>query len=239
MANGVGASVGSGVAAGAGTGAAIGAAFGGVGAPIGAVVGGIVGGVGGYMTGKKKADLQDEKENLVKKREGELNSWFNTEYNKNILDSDYGKALTTQIENRVKDSSKQLASTSAITGASDEAKQAAKANIERNIADTYTNVAARGQERKDNIRRQYLTGQAGYDAAKMDLIGQEQQSLDNAMKNFSTAGDNMSNAYSMGAFQKNGGVSNWFNKQIFNPSNIGGFDNNSAQIADNTDKRNA
>jgi hypothetical protein len=170
MANGTGAIEAGSTLKGAGKGAAMGASIGAFGGPIapittaiGAAAGALIGGTAGFFAGKKKAKIQNDKQNLLGQRTKENQNFYDTEYNKDILDTAQGKALQTGLENSVKDSNVQASGTAAITGLSDEARIAQKAGMEKQIAGAYTNLAANGQSYKQGIRNNYLNQQTPLD----------------------------------------------------------------------------
>jgi hypothetical protein len=229
MANGTGATEAGSALKGAGTGAAMGAEIGSFvgpeGTAIGAAAGGLIGGVAGFFSGKKQADIQSKKQGLVSQRELANQNYYNTEYNKDILDTAQGKALQTGLENSVKEANLQSAGTGAITGASDESKIAQKTGMEGQIANAYGSLAASGQSYKQGIRNQYLNQQMPLDQQQQNLWTQQQQSINNAMANFSGAGKDVSSAFSGSGGTKPGSIfqndSSLSNKG--NSDNGGGF----------------
>jgi len=91
----------------------------------------------------------------LQKRQSELDTWYNKEYNMNYLDTDEAKSVS-ELLNRNRDQAmKKVDQRNAIKGASDEARVATAESINRNVGDNLTQLAGYGTRYKDSIRREY------------------------------------------------------------------------------------
>ncbi len=151
---------------------------------------GLVGGTAGSARANKKY------ENYLRDRQRKADTWYDREYNTNILDTDEGKATMQLLRNRLKEQTRAQGQANAIRGASDEAALASVTEGQKVYADAGLSLAARGQERKDNI-------QNIYDTKDMNLAGLKAQNLLDKRQNWSNlisnSGSLLSSSLAVGA----------------------------------------
>ncbi len=151
---------------------------------------GLVGGTVGSARANKKY------ENYLRDRQRKADTWYDREYNTNILDTDEGKATMQLLRNRLKEQTQAQGQANAIRGASDEAALASVTEGQKVYADAGLSLAARGQERKDNI-------QNIYDTKDMNLAGLKAQNLLDKRQNWSNlisnSGSLLSSSLAVGA----------------------------------------
>jgi hypothetical protein len=128
-------------------------------------------------------------ENYLRDRQRKADTWYDREYNTNILDTDEGKATMQLLRNRLKEQTQAQGQANAIRGASDEAALASVTEGQKVYADAGLSLAARGQERKDNI-------QNIYDTKDMNLAGLKAQNLLDKRQNWSNLISNSGNLLS-------------------------------------------
>lgn len=128
-------------------------------------------------------------ENYLRDRQRKADTWYDREYNTNILDTDEGKATMQLLRNRLKEQTQAQGQANAIRGASDEAALASVTEGQKVYADAGLSLAARGQERKDNI-------QNIYDTKDMNLAGLKAQNLLDKRQNWSNLMSNSGNLLS-------------------------------------------
>ena len=143
--------------------------------------------IGNVYSLYQSSKINKAREKKIKQRERELSDWFNKEYNKNILDTDYAKAIESQTKDRLKEINKRAASDAAILGATDESKIAQKSNIQEGIEQTQQAIAATGEARKEGVRREYIGRQAGIDSQLEDVAQQKLQNWENFQKNIESS----------------------------------------------------
>ena len=144
---------------------------------------GLVAGTVGSARANKKY------ENYLRDRQRKIDTWYDREYNTNILDTDEGKATMQLLRNRLKEQTQAQGQANAIRGASDEAALASVTEGQKVYADAGLSLAARGQERKDNI-------QNIYDTKDMNLAGLKAQNLLDKRQNWSNLISNSGNLLS-------------------------------------------
>lgn len=184
-------------------GAAAGAAAGSLTGPIGIIVGAGLGLTASAIAARRTAKLNKKRQALVDQRRQDLQRWFDKEYNKNIMDTDYGRAVQTSIEQNTNKANQQVANTAAITGATDESQIAAKANINENTTGALANVAAQGYGRKEGVRQEYVGRQTGLDRGQSDIWDMTAQNWANVAKN---ANNFLSDTQTMAGLGEAGGA---------------------------------
>lgn len=156
---------------------------------------GLVAGTVGSARANKKY------ENYLRDRQRKIDTWYDREYNTNILDTDEGKATMQLLRNRLKEQTQARGQANAIRGASDEAALASVTEGQKVYADAGLSLAARGQERKDNI-------QNIYDTKDMNLAGLKAQNLLDKRQNWSNlisnSGNLLSSSLAVGAGSNTG-----------------------------------
>lgn len=156
---------------------------------------GLVAGTVGSARANKKY------ENYLRDRQRKADTWYDREYNTNILDTDEGKATMQLLRNRLKEQTQAQGQANAIRGASDEAALASVTEGQKVYADAGLSLAARGQERKDNI-------QNIYDTKDMNLAGLKAQNLLDKRQNWSNlisnSGNLLSSSLAVGAGSNTG-----------------------------------
>ena len=149
----------------------------------GAIIGSALG-LGASTYGNIKARKESKEMNkMIDRKERELDSYYKGELSKNTLDTEYAKSAMKKIREQLDERRKRSDSTAAITGASDEAKVAEKANDSKSISDAVTSLAQYGSQRKDALRRDYMERKDGIFSARMGMSQGRQQSAMNLSNN--------------------------------------------------------
>jgi hypothetical protein len=99
----------------------------------------------------------DKAEGIVDEQVSDLTSWYDTEKNKDFLESNVASSAINKVLEDIEDRNRQVESTSAITGASDASKIASKAKSQEQFGDTIRDIASYGTAREDRIEDRYRT----------------------------------------------------------------------------------
>lgn len=102
------------------------------------------------MANKKKKETQDAYEEGINKEIGEIDKEIATNY----LDRADSRNAIRQVTDATEESMRQLNTDAIRSGATDEAKVAMASKLNKNIANTVGNLAAVGEQHKDNLRNQ-------------------------------------------------------------------------------------
>ena len=149
----------------------------------GAIIGSGIG-LGTSIYGNIKAGKESRAMNkMIKRKKRDLDSYYKGELAKNTLDTEFAKSSMKKIREQLDERRKRSDSTAAITGASDEAKVAEKANDSKSISDAVTSLAQYGSQRKDALRREYMGRKDELFAARMGVSQGRVQSALNLSNN--------------------------------------------------------
>ena len=144
--------------------------------PIGMAAAGLFGQVyGGIKSGQemKKAS------GIVDKQVSDLTSWYDTEKNKDFLQSNVASAAMNKVLEDIEDRGKTIESASKVTGASDASKIASKAKSQEQFSDTIKDLTSYGTAREDKIEGQYRANLGNLMGQKTDIALGKAQNLSN------------------------------------------------------------
>jgi hypothetical protein len=149
-----------------------------------AAVAAAAGAVGGAVTRNKQKKALNRISSGVEKEQAENKTW----YNANAL-ADYTQRADTQnlfknLRDNLKKNRDATSATAAVTGATPAAIAAAKERDAKAISDTYSNVAATGQQWKDNITGEYLRRKDYLNSRKLGIDGQRLADYDRQAQNW-------------------------------------------------------
>lgn len=102
---------------------------------------------GGQHMAEADQSLQDEKAGLK--------AWYETETNKDFMESDVTRSALSKVLENIESQNKQSESAGAITGATDAAKIATKAKTQQQYGDTVKSLASYGTQRRDRLDTNY------------------------------------------------------------------------------------
>lgn len=120
--------------------------------PIGIGAAGLFGQVFG---GIKSGQAAREAEGIIQGQVDDLTAWYDTEKNRDFLQSNLGRSVINRVLENIEDQSRGAESAAAITGASDASKIAAKAKGQEQFSDVVKDLASYGTARQDRIEDRY------------------------------------------------------------------------------------
>lgn len=137
-------------------------------------------GLGGKIFGgRKSGQAMGEAEGIVDKQVSDLTTWYDTEKNRDFLQSNLGSAAMNKVLQDIEERNQQIESTAAVTGASDAAKIAQKAKSQERFGDVVKDLASYGTARKDRIEGRYRSGIGQLMGQKVNLATGRAQSAAN------------------------------------------------------------
>ena len=138
------------------------------------------------LGGVKSGQAMDKANTLLNNRVNDFTAWYNTERNRDFLQSNLGSSIMNRIVKGVEDQNKTTESTGAITGASDAATLAAKGATQEAAAEAIGRVAEVGTQREQVLDSQF---NAGMNVLTGQQIGMQQQAAANAANLTETGGN--------------------------------------------------
>ena len=137
-------------------------------------------GLGGKIFGGIKSGQQmKQAEGIVDKQVSDLTAWYDTEKNRDFLQSNLGSAAMNKVLQDIEQRNQQIESTAAVTGASDAAKIAQKAKSQEQFGNVVKDLASYGTARGDRIEGRYRSGIGQLMGQKVNLATGRAQSAAN------------------------------------------------------------
>jgi hypothetical protein len=100
----------------------------------------------------------------------DLTAWKDIGTNIDPLKTNVGKSIMQKSLDRAKTKARNIESTGAITGASEEKQIAEKAGVQKGLSDTASNLAAYGSQRADQIEGQYRSNLSNLLSQKAGML---------------------------------------------------------------------
>ena len=165
----------------------------------GGLIGGITGTMGaifgGFANRKKAAEMR----NLVNQSKKENEDWFRRRYNEDATQRADAQRILNMTEEAIKRRNKAAIGRQAVMGGTEESVASEKERNNQAYADTMSQIAAAGEQRKDAIEQQYLNRKEKLDDKLLGIEKDEKELLDIAadghiygLKGFA-AGSSMNN----------------------------------------------
>jgi hypothetical protein len=122
----------------------------------GMALGGPLGGL--YAWGKAKAGNEMTKaSDNINKQLTDLNQWYNSEYYKDYMDSTEARSMMSTLQTQMKTIMAGVDNQGAAMGGTGEQRIAAKGETQRNLGDAINRLAGMGAQKKQGVRRDYMT----------------------------------------------------------------------------------
>lgn len=145
------------------------------------------------------------------RRQSELDTWYNKEYNINYLDTEEARSVVQLLNRQREEGMKKVDQGNVIRGASDERRVATAEELNENIADSLTRLAGYGTQYKQGIRREYQQRKSGLEELEFLNLQNKSAQRANFMNNVTAAGIGFAQAGGGGAFDKwDNKITNWF-----------------------------
>lgn len=166
----------------------------------------IASGLASLYGSMKSAQANRAIDDQLRRRQSELDTWYNKEYNQNYLDTEEAQSTVALLRQQMAEQMKKYDQNSAIKGASDEARIAQADQLQKRMGQNVTQLAGYGTRYKDMIRREYQGLNANLDQLQAQNLQNKNQQWMNFMGNATNAGMGFAEAGANGAFD------NWDNK---------------------------
>ena len=151
---------------------------------------------------KKSAQANRNIDNDLARRNRDLDTWYNREYNTPYLDTNEGKSTIQILRDDYIKRMKKVDQGNAIKGASDEMAVATADAGQQNFANNVTRLAGYGTQRQDQIGREYRGMKYNLDNLGMQNLQKKAQNWETFMDNASNAQQGFLKADAAGVFDK-------------------------------------
>lgn len=148
--------------------------------------------IGGSIFGGLKASqaMKQVKKNL-EKQQRENQDWYDRRYNEDATQRADAQRMLTMTMDAIRDRNRAAAGTQAVMGGTEESVAATKAANANALADTASQIAVAGANRKDNVENQYLTRKGAINDKLNNLQMQKANNITQAVGGVSSAASDL------------------------------------------------
>lgn len=139
---------------------------------LGGLIGGALGAIGGIFGGISKNRMLKQQQRMVDEKKRENQDWYDRRYNEDSTQRADAQAVLTHTADMIRQRNQQAAGSAAVMGGTDESVAATKEANAKALADTTSQIAVAGEQRKDKIEGQYLSRKNALDEQLRALRGQ-------------------------------------------------------------------
>lgn len=147
-----------------------------------------IGLLGSIYSGVQSSRANKEYDEMLSSRMNDLTSRFEREYNQNFLDTDQARSVIKLLNKQFNEQMKKQEGRAAVTGASPEAKIAAKESTQGKFDTALTQLAGYGTQWKDLLQRRFDRKEENLFGLNLSNQGMKQQNWMNLMNNFGNVG---------------------------------------------------
>jgi hypothetical protein len=141
-------------------------------------------GLGGSIYGAIQAGQERKRmDRFLSGMKADNQSWYDSNFYGSYIDRADTQQLIKSMREQMDRRSKIDQSTAAITGATPEATTVAKENANKVMTDTYSRVAALGQQYKDSVTDKYMNQKNALSQAELNAMDAKAQSYENIASN--------------------------------------------------------
>lgn len=153
------------------------------------LAGGIIGGIG-------RARAERKRRKMIKNQLKENENWYQRRYNEDSTQRSDAQNSLRIMRDAIKERTKQVAASGAVTGATDESVALQKESANRALGSTVANIAATGDARKDAIEQQYMENKANLNAQLGNAYAQQGENIASATQGVIGAANPLIEAFS-------------------------------------------
>lgn len=162
---------------------------------IGAIIGAglsIAGSVAGGVAARKEAQKRAA---MLESEKARNQAWYDRRYNEDSTQRADAQAALTRMREAMAERSARAAGTAAVMGGTEESVAAEKAAQNNALAGAVSDIAARGEARKDSVEAQYRDREAGLTGAEMQASTNKSAGIASAIGGVAGAGAGIAQAY--------------------------------------------
>ena len=146
----------------------------------GAILGSAAGALGGIFGGISKNKTLRKQMSMINDLKRENQNWYDRRYNEDATQRADAQRILTMTAENFKRRNRAAAGTAAVMGGSEESVAATKEANAQALADATSQIAAAGEQRKDQIENQYFNRKNELDEKLRELQGQKLNGWDMA-----------------------------------------------------------
>lgn len=157
----------------------------------GAIAGGVLGAAGSIFGGLAASAAMRKAKEGIEQQKADNKNWYNNRYNEDVTQRADAQRMLTKAEQAIRERNKAAAGAQAVMGGTEESAAATKAANAQTAADATAQIVANGEQRKDNIEKEYREKDAQYQKQLNDLNVQKANAIGQAVKGVASAAGGM------------------------------------------------
>lgn len=158
---------------------------------LGSLIGGAmkIGGsiFGGYKASQAMKQVRKNLDNQLRENQ----DWYDRRYNEDATQRADAQRMLAMTNQAIKERNKAAAGTQAVMGGTEESVAATKAANANALADTASQIAVAGANRKDDIENKYIANKANINKQLNDMQTQKANNIVNAVNGVSSAANDI------------------------------------------------
>lgn len=160
---------------------------------LGSTLGGIPGQLGTMYAGqlRKAGEERTRASGIVEGQLSNLNAFYNSEYYKDFLDTAEARSAQSQLQTQLRDMLKAYESNSISTGATPEARIAAKTQGQQRYSEGLNQILGLATQNKTGIRRDYMANANFLNSQLMDIYNRKAMSHEQVAQNVANTGGSL------------------------------------------------
>jgi hypothetical protein len=157
--------------------------------------------IGSLISAKKQGDLLKKNKSMLDKQGARLDTMFNKEYYQDVFEGDASKSAIKRLTEKMREAERSDKNAAAITGASEEARLAAKGKRFESFSGAITDLSESGANRKDRLFSDYYRNRGELNKQYADINNRKAESWSNLTNNLWNLTSTVGAASDGGAFK--------------------------------------
>lgn len=142
---------------------------------------------GGYKASQAMKQVRKNLDNQLRENQ----DWYDRRYNEDATQRADAQRMLAMTNQAIKERNKAAAGTQAVMGGTEESVAATKAANANALADTASQIAVAGANRKDDIENKYIANKANINKQLNDMQTQKANNIVNAVNGVSSAANDI------------------------------------------------
>ncbi len=162
---------------------------------IGGIISGAMKGIGSIFGGYKASQAMKQVKKNLEQQQRENQDWYDRRYNEDATQRADAQRMLAMTNELIKKQNKSAAGTQAVMGGTEESVAATKAANAQTMADTASQIAVAGAQRKDSIENQYMSRKNTINKQLNDMQTQKANNIISAVNGVSSAAGDIASLF--------------------------------------------
>ncbi len=152
-------------------------------------------GIGSIFGGYKASQAMKQVKKNLEQQQRENQDWYDRRYNEDATQRADAQRMLAMTNELIKKQNKSAAGTQAVMGGTEESVAATKAANAQTMADTASQIAVAGAQRKDSIENQYMSRKNTINKQLNDMQTQKANNIISAVNGVSSAAGDIASLF--------------------------------------------